>query len=155
VLIYRNMSLPRSGIALLAVALLVLGADATAAATRSKKHRSAERTLTTACDGTPIIMQGMDCRSPPARGAQQEQPTSKREQRPRLTTRGSSGPYVAPIQRTPSLSLPQSPAAVYTPPPINNPSEQIKQLNESFPLNRGLGNNPTNRDEYLRYNLTR
>jgi hypothetical protein len=154
VLIYRNMSLPRSGIALLAVALLVLGADATAAATRSKKRRSAERTLTTACDGTPIIMQGMDCRRGPARGEEPEQ-AIKREQRPRLATRGSSGPYVAPIQRTPSLSLPQSPAAVYTPPPINNPSEQIKQLNESFPLNRGLGNNPTNRDEYLRYNLTR
>jgi hypothetical protein len=39
--------------------------------------------------------------------------------------------------------------------PINNPSAQINQLNHSFPLNRGLGNNPTDRDAYIRYNLNR
>ena len=31
----------------------------------------------------------------------------------------------------------------------------INQLNQSFPLNGGLGNNPTNRDAYIRYNLNR
>src|ERR1700704_3753592 len=148
------MSVPLFRTVTLSFAVLVLAADATASARPQKDRTERAPTLTTACDGTPIIMQGRDCRRGPARGEEPEQ-AIKREQRPRLTTRGSSGPYVAPIQRTPSLSLPQSPAAVYTPPPINNPSEQIKQLNESFLLNRGLGNNPTNRDEYLRYNLTR
>jgi hypothetical protein len=55
----------------------------------------------------------------------------------------------------PSLAMPQPSPSLYIPPPINNPSERIKQLNESFPLNGGLGNNPTNRDDYIRYNLTR
>jgi hypothetical protein len=27
------------------------------------------------------------------------------------------------------------------------------QFNQSFPLNRGLGNNPTDRDAYVRYRL--
>jgi hypothetical protein len=31
------------------------------------------------------------------------------------------------------------------------PSERINQLNQSFPLDRGLGNNPTDRDAYIRY----
>jgi hypothetical protein len=151
VLIYGSMSMPLSRMLILAF-VLVLGADATASA-RPKKH-SAERILTTTCDGTPIIMQAMACRRRPARVGEREQAT-KRAQRPRLTARGSSGPYIAPLQSTPSLALPQRSAAPYTPPPINNASEQIKQLNESFPLNRGLGNNPTNRDGFIRYNLTR
>src|SRR6476646_710183 len=74
---------------------------------------------------------------------------------PRLTARGSGGPYIAPVQRTPSLTLTQPSTGPYIPPPISNPSAQINQLNQSFPLNGGLGNNPTNRDAYIRYNLTR
>jgi len=74
---------------------------------------------------------------------------------PRVTTRGSGGPYAPARLSTPSLALPQQSAAPYIPPPINNPSGQINQLNQSFPLNRGLGNNPTDRDAYIRYNLTR
>jgi hypothetical protein len=109
-------------------------------------------------DGTPIIMRGMDCPRRPARGEEQKQkqkqPTQRAE-RPHVTARGSSGPYIAPPLRTPSLTLTQASAAPYIPPPINNPSEQINQLNHSFPLNRGLGNNPTDRDAYIRYNLNR
>jgi hypothetical protein len=41
------------------------------------------------------------------------------------------GPY-APLS-TPSLALPPQSAAPYIPPPINNPSGQINQLNQSFP----------------------
>jgi hypothetical protein len=53
------------------------------------------------------------------------------------------------LPRTPLMG--QSPAvAPYNPPPINNPSEEIMQSNQSFPLNRGLGNNPTDRDTYVR-----
>ena len=140
VLIYTSMSVPFSRTMTLAVAVLVLGAAATASA-GPKKH-SAERTLTptTTCDGTPIIMQGMDC---------------KKAARPRVTSRGSGGIY-APARLSPaSLALPQQSTGVYIPPPINNPSERINQLNQSFPLNRGLGNNPTDRDAYIRYNLTR
>jgi hypothetical protein len=80
---------------------------------------------------------------------------TKRAQRPRLTARGSGGSYAPARLSTPSLPLSQPSAGVYIPPPVNNPSAQINQLNHSFPLNGGLGLNPTNRDAYIRYNLTR
>jgi hypothetical protein len=148
------MSAPLSRIVTLAFAVLVLGTAATASA-RPKKQ-SVERTTTaiTMCDGTPIIMQGMDCSRRPARGEQQEQAT-ERPQRPHLSARGSSGAYVAPPLRAPSLTLSQPSSGPYIPPPVNNPSERINQLNQSFPLNGGLGNNPTNRDAYIRYNFNR
>lgn len=157
-----NMSVSLSRIVGLAVAVLLLGADATASA-RPKRHPAAQRPaaqVTTNCDGTPIIMQGMPCRQRPARAAEQateqtgEQPPKGAERR-RLTTRGSGGPYVPSVQRTPSLSLQQPSGSVYTPPAIANPSERIKDLNSSFPLNGGLGLNPSNRDDYIRYNLNR
>ena len=140
----------------LALAVLVLGA-ATSASARPKKHiQRAERTgtATTNCYGTPIIMQGMDCPRRTARGEEQEQVT-KRAERPRVTRRGSSGAYNPALLSPPSLPLSQPSAGVYIPPPVANPSAQINQLNHSFPLNGGLGNNPTNRDAYIRYNLTR
>jgi hypothetical protein len=141
----------------LAFAVLVLGAAATASALPKKPSAERTSTPTTNCYGTPIIMQGIDCpRRALARGEEQEQtqPTQRTERR-RVTARGSGGPYVPPLQPTPSLTLPQPSAAPYIPPPINNPSERINQLNQSFPLNRGLGNNPTDRDSYIRYNLNR
>jgi hypothetical protein len=155
------MSMPVSRIVTLAVAVLVLGAAATASA--APKKPGAERTTTsvTMCDdGTPIIMKGMECPRRPARGEQQEQdqkqpqPTERAE-RPRVSPRGSSGAYIPSLQRTPSLTLTQPAAGPYIPPPVANPSDQIQQLNHSFPLNRGLGNNPADRDSYIRYNLNR
>src|SRR5262245_46500863 len=149
------MSVPLSRMVALAFAVLVLGA-ATSASARPKKHiQRAERTATTTnCYGTPIIMQGMDCPRRTARGEEQEQVT-KRAERPRVTRRGSSGAYNPALLSPPSLPLSQPSAGVYIPPPVANPSAQINQLNHSFPLNGGLGNNPTNRDAYIRYNLTR
>ncbi len=154
------MSVPLSKMVALACAVLVLGAATTASARPKKpsaKH-SAERTATptTNCYGTPIIMQGMDCPKRSARGEEQEpeQPT-KRAQRPRVTARGSGGPYAPARLSTPSLPLSQPSTGVYIPPPVSNPSAQINQLNHSFPLNQGLGHNPTDRDAYIRYNLTR
>ena len=92
-------------------------------------------------------MQGIDCKKRPTSGEQ----ATKRPVRPR----GSGGIYNPARLSPPSLALPQQSTGVYIPPPINNPSAQINQLNQSFPLNGGLGNNPTNRDAYIRYNLTR
>ena len=155
--------MPLSRMVALAFAVLVLGAATTASARPKKQSAEHTATTTTNCHGTPLIMQGMDCPTRPVRAAEQhqqeqqqeQQQATKRAERPRLTARGSSGAYIAPLQRTPSLSLPQPSAAPYIPPPVNNPSAQINQLNQSFPLNGGLGNNPTNRDAYIRYNLTR
>jgi hypothetical protein len=101
-------------------------------------------------------MQGMDCPRRSARGEEPgpEQPTNRAERR-RLTARGSAGSYAPARLSTPSLPLSQPSTGVYIPPPVSNPSAQINQLNHSFPLNGGLGLNPTNRDAYIRYNLTK
>jgi len=77
-------------------------------------------------------MQGIDCKKRPTGGGQ----VTKRVVRPRVTARGSGGPYAPARLSTPSLALPQQSAAPYIPPPINNPSGQTNQLNQSFPLNR-------------------
>src|SRR6478672_4000096 len=75
--------------------------------------------------------------------------------RRRAARRGSEGPYAPARLTPPSLPLAQQSTGVYIPPPVSNPSAQINQLNQSFQFNRGLGNNPTGRDSFIRYNLTR
>ena len=75
--------------------------------------------------------------------------------RRRVARRGSGGLYVPARLTPPSLPLAQQSTGVYIPPPVSNPSAQINQLNQSFQFNRGLGNNPTDRDSFIRYNLTR
>jgi hypothetical protein len=75
--------------------------------------------------------------------------------RRRVTRRGSGGPYAPARLTPPSLPQAQQSTGVYIPPPVSNPSAQINQLNQSFQFNRGLGNNPTGRDSFIRYNLTR
>jgi hypothetical protein len=102
--------------------------------------------------GTPIIMQGLP--KTPKSSVPRATRRSKSAEHPRRA-RGSSG-YVelTPLPRTGLISA--APAVgPYIPPPIANPSERIQELNHSFPLNRGLGLNPTDRDAYIRYNLTR
>ena len=135
----------------LVLAALVLAAPAAASA-RSKKASAAPPSQTTQCYGTPVIMQGLDCPTHPAR-AEQKQATEHAKP-PRVTARGSGSSYVAPPSPTPSL-VPQPTVAPYIPPPVSNPSERITQFNHSFPLNGGLGLNPTDRDSYIRYNFNR
>jgi hypothetical protein len=146
------MSLPLFRIATLALAVLVLGTAATASARPKKRSAEPTSTAITTCDGTPIIMQGIDCKKRSTGG---DELATKPAARPRITSRGSGGSYAPARLSPPSLGLPQQSAAPYIPPPINNPSAQINQLNQSFPLNGGLGLNPTDRDAYIRYNLTR
>ena len=154
-LIYSGMSAPLSRVAILAVAVLVVGANETASARPKKQSARPQSTSATMCDGTPVIMAGMECSRRPARAEAQQEPAAERPERSRLTVRGSSGRYVAPVQRAPSLTLSQPSSGPYIPPPVSNPSERINQLNQSFPLNGGLGLNPTDRDSYIRYNLNR
>jgi len=106
-------------------------------------------------NGIPIIAKRSHARPKrPEIGERQ----NKRAERPSKIPRGSSV-YVQPIplpntSRASGIAAPPS-VAPYNPPPINNPSERIHQLNQSFPLNGGLGNNPSDRDAYIRYNLNR
>jgi hypothetical protein len=58
----------------------------------------------------------------------------------------------------PSTTLPhavpptvgQPSPGVYTPPPIESFSDRVTRCNHSFPLNAGIGNNPTERSAYVR-----
>jgi hypothetical protein len=146
------MSLLLSRMAAFAVAVVLVGTAAIASARPKKPSPEPASTAITTCDGTPIIMQGLDCKKRPAGGEEQ---ATKRTARRAGTARGSGGAYAPARLSPPSLGLPQQSAAPYIPPPVANPSAQINQLNHSFPLNRGLGNNPTDRDAYIRYNMTR
>jgi hypothetical protein len=149
------MSAPSSRVAILACAVLVLGTATTASARPKKQSAQTQSTPATTCDGTPVIMKGMECSGRPARAEAPQEPAAERPERSRLTVRGSSGRYVAPTLRAPSLTLSQPSTGPYIPPPVANPSDRINQLNQSFPLNGGLGLNPTDRDSYIRYNLNR
>jgi hypothetical protein len=105
---------------------------------------------------TPVTRQRLE-RS--QKDVQDKHHTNKEAERRVKIPRGSADvvPRVSStggLPRTPLLMQPPA-VAPYNPPPVNNPSDRVMQLNQSFPLNRGLGNNPTDRDSYLRYNLNR
>ena len=58
------------------------------------------------------------------------------------------------LPRTPLIE--QGPAvAPYNPPALSNPSAGVMQSDQSFSLNRGIDNNPSNRDEYVREQLNK
>ena len=145
----------------LGLALVVSAFGAEQASARPKKHRPVKPPSVPSImvdeTGTPIIMQGLER---PKRATRDRRYTSKQAERRLYIPRGSAT-FIPPISsvgglpRTPSLSVQPPAIAPYNPPPINNPSERINQLNQSFQFNRGLGNNPTDRDAYIRYNLNR
>jgi hypothetical protein len=137
--------------AALVLAAFVVAAPATASA--GPKKDSAASSSMPMCNGTPVIMQGLDCPQRPGRGEAREQAT-ERAKYPRVTTGGGGNIYVAPPPRAPS-PIAQPSVTPYVPPPISNPSERITQFNHSFPLNGGIGLNPSDRDSYVRYNFNR
>jgi hypothetical protein len=149
----KKMSSSWSKILIGALAMFAVGVGDTASAQRASSVPSIMVDVDE--KGVPIIIKEPRAR---AKGPESEDGASKRAERPRKTRRGSSA-YVEPIplpntSRASGIVAPPS-VTPYNPPPISNPSERINQLNHSFPLNRGLGNNPTDRDAYIRYNLTR
>jgi hypothetical protein len=158
------MASPLSKIFIVALAGFAVAVADTAAAQRKKER--VERSFGFAPsvpniildvdeNGTPIIMRDSHARP---KKPESEDRKSERAERPRRIPRGSSA-YVPPIalpnaSRSSGIVAPP-PVTPYNPPPINNPSERINQLNQSFQFNQGLGNNPTDRDAYIRHNLNR
>jgi hypothetical protein len=63
--------------------------------------------------------------------------------------RGSS--YIPPanLPRTEAIVTSPSPG-VYKPPPINTFSDRVRNCIHSYPLNAGIGNNPTDQSSYVR-----
>jgi hypothetical protein len=102
-----------------------------------------------------MIEEGRPAGKPAARPAKpaaddaKKPETPKRQAKPRTVPRGSG--YVPPanLPRTEAIVTPQAPG-VYRPPPINSFSDRVRDCNHSFPLNAGIGNNPTDRSAYVR-----
>jgi hypothetical protein len=135
-----NMLQAKIATVVLSMAVLLAAADAASARPRSQASSSVPT-----CNGTPIIMQGLECRSGSARAR-----PSERAELPRIP-RGSSG-YLPPVPapRAPSLTLQRPSVTPYMPPPINSFSDRVTQCNQSFTFNAGVGNNPAGRDAYVR-----
>ena len=64
--------------------------------------------------------------------------------------RGSSYIPSTTLPRTVAPTVGQPSPGVYRPPPINSFSDRVNNCNHSFPLNAGIGNNPTDRSAYVR-----
>jgi hypothetical protein len=145
----------------LALVFCAFGAEQASAASKKQRLEGPSVPNIMVDEGTPIIMQGLERpkRAGRSRRETSKEPERKTTERHIKIPRGSAGVVPPPspsggLPRTPLLG--QAPAAApYNPPPISNPSERITQFNHSFEFNKGLGNNPTDRDSYLRYNFNR
>jgi hypothetical protein len=156
------MRLSPSSLQILALGLVLvfcaLGTEQASA--RSQKHRFNSLTVPSIpvdATGTPVIMQGLEQPKKAVEDRHHGRKEAKEAKRPVYIPRGSASLVPAgssSLPRTPSLGPPLA-VTPYNPPAINSPSDRVIQSNQSFPLNGGLGNNPSNRDAYIRYNLGR
>jgi hypothetical protein len=110
--------------------------------------------------GTPIIMKGY---AAPRRGVANDDGETRPERRvrgaketerePPRRPRGSST-YIPPPVPSPNVGRQDvyRPPAVepYNPPPIRSYGDRVINCIHSFPLNRGIGNNPTDQQSYIR-----
>jgi hypothetical protein len=144
-------------------AVLTFGVlDDASAARKKRPERATAPAIERDYDGTPIIMKGYR-RPPPTSVMKDESGTgrvddqpSKGAERARPRPRGSSGAYIPPPVPSPSASslpapvLVQPGPGVYQPPRINSFGDRVTDCIHSFPLNRGIGNNPTDQQAYIR-----
>jgi hypothetical protein len=142
------------------VAALAFGASADAFAARKKPRpkRPDAPLVQRDYDGTPIIMKGF--RPPPATSIMKDEPgtgrlsdqPSKKASGPRPHPRGSSTYIPPPVPSPSARNLPalQSGPGVYQPPKINSFGDRVINCIHSYPLNAGIGNNPTERQAYIR-----
>jgi hypothetical protein len=147
-------------------AVMVVGTLDAASARQKKKHRNSRPAVTQTDhiplvpvdrDGTPIIMQGY--RSPSMmRDAGQPEPR-QRADRPVKIPRGSST-YMPPVNPSPysinsppAAALTQPAPAPYQPPPITTFSDRVNNAIQAYPLQKGIGNNPIDQQEFIRQRL--
>jgi hypothetical protein len=82
--------------------------------------------------------------------ARTQQPSLQQQGLRTPVPRGSSG-YVAPAA-LPNAGLASSPPVLqpYQPPPINTFSDRVNNAIQAYPLEKGIGNNPVNQQEFIR-----
>lgn len=163
------MQVPTKILTLALAALMVLG-TLDAASARKKKVRSSPQS--TASEnwlrhvpgqlvpvdraGTPIIMQGY--RSPAMTRGDKEprEPTEpmQRADRPIHIPRGSSTyippPSPSPYSSPPAAALTQPIPQPYKPAPITTFSDKVNSAIQAYPLEKGIGNNPTDQQMFIR-----
>jgi hypothetical protein len=150
-------------LAVAVAAFLVFSAfdDASAGSKKPRPKRTEAPLVQRDAQGVPIIMRGY--RSPPPVSIMTDEPgtgrvsdpPSKKAERRRGRPRGSST-YIPPPVPSPSASAVPAPAllqrgpGVYNPPPIRSYGDRVRDCIHSYPLNRGIGNNPTDQQSYIR-----
>ena len=144
----RQLRLLLTTLAALAVAGCLDGAFA-----KNRKPAAKPATSSTVqdYDGTPIIMKGYQPRRV-TQETQPREPIQKRADQPRQYRRGSST-YITPALRSPSSlnnTTVSVPSRSYNPPPITTFSDRVTGAIHSYPLDRGLGNNPIDQQMYIR-----
>jgi len=155
-----RLSLSPLQILALGLVLVFCASGAEQASARSQKQRFDSLTVPSIpvdATGTPVIMQGLEQPKRAVEDRHRGRNEAKEAKRPVHIPRGSASLVPAgssSLPRTPSLGPPLA-VTPYNPPAINSPSDRVIQSNQSFPLNGGLGNNPSTRDAYIRYNLSR
>jgi hypothetical protein len=149
------MNGPMTKFLALAIAGVVALSAADGALARNEKSRAepeAAPTVLRDYDGTPIIMQGLEPRK--KQRVPEEPAPSERVERQRKVPRGSGG-YIPPPVPSPSGGPPpavllQPAPQPYRPPPIKSFGDRVTDCIHSYPLNRGIGNNPTDQQMYIR-----
>ena len=153
------MPVSKTKVLTLTFAAILVVATLDAAAARHRKHQvrtgSAEAAfwseLVPMENGVPVIMKGYH---PP--GLTPEAQPRQRADRPVRIPRGSST-YIPPPNPSPyssnsppAAALTQPAPAPYQPPKINTFSDRVTNCTQSYTFNRGIGNNPTDQQSYIR-----
>lgn len=141
---------------MLTAALVIGGAGEALSAPKKKRVRTPAAPITQGfnvpvdADGVPIIMKGY--RSPPRPRIQE--PEQRADRRVRIP-RGSSTYIPPPVPSptagpTPQEILGSRTVQPYNPPPINSFGDRVIDAIHAFPLQRGLGNNPNDLQQFIR-----
>ena len=166
---FKLMRLPRSKSLILALAGVFLLGALDMVSARPKKHRTQRpaetditrdltvtraQSLPTTRDGTPIIMKGYNPDLP--RQSTTPDTLRQRADRPVYIPRGSST-YIPPVNPSPyssnsppAAALTQPAPAPYQPPKINTFSDRVNDAIHAYPLERGIGNNPIDQQQFIR-----
>jgi hypothetical protein len=136
-------------ISILAIAVTLMVADNAVARTKKPRHRShGAPSITRDYDGTPIIMRDLER---PKKQAPEDGPVTQ-SRRPVHIPHGSGG-YIPPPVPSPYASPPPpltQPPGVYKPPPINSFGDRVIDAIHAYPLEKGIGNNPTDPQMFIR-----
>jgi hypothetical protein len=156
------MRKPWKKILALGLAAVLAASWSDAALAKHKKHRAEHRTssgrsgdlgIKRDYDGTPIIMQGYHRRS-----TAPSEP-ERRADRPVRIPRGSSTYIPPPVpspyapNSPPARALTQPVAQPYNPPPITTFSDRVTGAIHAYPLDKGIGNNPTDQQMFIRQRI--